>query len=280
MKDTKQYNISVFEDTMRRIKETPVLSYKVEDSLRLQMYINYPVNEMPAMFEDEPDCPVMVSRERTIDCALRWLRANPTFNVTVLNFASATRPGGGVTSGSSAQEECICRCTTLYPCLNSPEANEKFYEPHRQNLGPLHNDNIIITPCVAIIKNDDNELLDMTAPHDINVITCAAPNLREKNVTAFNTEREPAPDISPDELKALHVSRARNILRAAVVTGTDVIILGAFGCGAFRNDPEVVAAAYKEVIPEFRKHFRAIQFAVYCKDSDTKNYVAFKNALE
>jgi uncharacterized protein (TIGR02452 family) len=141
----------------------------------------------------------------------------------------------------------------------------------------LHNDDIIYTPDVAIIKNDDYDLL--REPLFIDVITCAAPNLREKNVSNYNQEREPAPDISPEELKALHVARARQILNAAVQNFVDVLVLGAFGCGAFRNDPEVVAAAYKEVLPEYRKYFKAIEFAVYCRGKDTENYEAFKKEL-
>ena len=80
------------------------------------------------------------------------------------------------------------------------------------------------------------------------------------NISKYNQEREPAPDISPEELKALHVSRARQILSAAAQEFVDVVILGAFGCGAFRNDPKVVASAYKEVVPEFREHFQMDRF--------------------
>ena len=180
-------------------------------------------------------------------------------------------------TGSSAQEECICRCTTLYPCLTTKEADIRFYDPHRKNVGPLHNDDIIYTPNVAILRNDDYDWLP--EPVFIDVITCAAPNLREKNISKYNQEREPAPDISPEELKVLHVSRARQILSAAAREFVDVVILGAFGCGAFRNDPKVVASAYKEVVPEFRKRFKAIEFAVYCRGADTENYEAFQEVF-
>jgi uncharacterized protein (TIGR02452 family) len=144
-------------------------------------------------------------------------------------------------------------------------------------VGPLHNDDIIYTPNVAILRNDDYDWLP--EPVFIDVITCAAPNLREKNISKYNQEREPAPDISPEELKALHVSRARQILSAAAQEFVEVVILGAFGCGAFRNDPKVVASAYKEVVPEFRKRFKAIEFAVYCRGADTENYEAFKEVF-
>ena len=277
MQDIRNYNKAIFEDTLRLIKEDSSLKKVVNESIGNQVYYLKPVDlsSMSPMYDR--DCPVSITRERSIECALKWKKIHPDYRVTVLNFASATRPGGGVATGSSAQEECICRCTTLYPCLNTAEAIAKFYEPYREGVGPLHNDDIIYTRDVAIIKNDDYFTLD--TPVNVNIITCAAPNLREKNVSKYNQEREPAPDISPEELKALHVSRARQILSVAAVQWADVLVLGAFGCGAFRNDPEVVASAYKEVLPEFRKYFREIQFAIYCRDQETANYDAFRRVL-
>jgi uncharacterized protein (TIGR02452 family) len=276
--DIKQYNIGIFENTMDVIKKDSALVESINKSIKNQLFYLNPVDIKSIMPQHDTDCPVTVTRERSIECAMKWVKRDAAGSkVAVLNFASATRPGGGVATGSSAQEECICRCTTLYPCLTTKEAEVRFYDPHRKNVGPLHNDDIIYTPDVAIIKNDDYDLL--REPLFIDVITCAAPNLREKNVSKYNQEREPAPDISPEELKALHVARARQILNAAVQNFVDVLVLGAFGCGAFRNDPEVVAAAYKEVLPEYRKYFKAIEFAVYCRGKDTENYEAFKKEL-
>ena len=276
--DIRSYNVGIFENTMDVIKKDSALVESINKSIKNQLFYLNPVDIKSIMPQHDTDCPVTVTRERSIECAMKWVkRDGASSKVAVLNFASATRPGGGVATGSSAQEECICRCTTLYPCLTTKEAEVRFYDPHRKNVGPLHNDDIIYTPDVAIIKNDDYDLLG--EPLFIDVITCAAPNLREKNVSNYNQEREPAPDISPEELKALHVARARQILNAAVQNFVDVLVLGAFGCGAFRNDPEVVAAAYKEVLPEYRKYFKAIEFAVYCRGKDTENYEAFKKEL-
>lgn len=276
--DIRSYNVDIFENTMDVIKKDSALVESINKSISNQIFYLNPVDIKSIMPKHDTDCPVTVTRERSIECAVKWVKRDGAGSkVAVLNFASATRPGGGVATGSSAQEECICRCTTLYPCLTTKEAEVRFYDPHRKNVGPLHNDDIIYTPDVAVIKNDDYDRLP--EPVYIDVITCAAPNLREKNVSKYNQEREPAPDISPEELKAIHVARARQILNAAVQNFADVVILGAFGCGAFRNDPEVVAAAYKEVLPEYRKYFKAIEFAVYCRGKDTENYEAFKKAL-
>ena len=102
--------------------------------------------------------------------------------VAVLNFASATNPGGGVTRGASAQEECLCRCSGLYSSLNVPETWDLFYTPHRKSKNPIHNDDIIYTPSVTVFKTDtvNPALMQEKDWYKVDIITCAAPNLREK----------------------------------------------------------------------------------------------------
>ena len=85
--------------------------------------------------------------------------------------------------------------------------------------------------------------------------------------------------ITPNELRRLHEQRARRIMTVAAQNKAEVLILGAFGCGAFRNDPNVVAQAYKNILPEFMHHFGTIEYAVYCPPHDDSNYRAFKSIL-
>ena len=79
------------------------------------------------------------------------------------------------------------------------------------------------------------------------------------------------------ELFGYHVKRAIHVLTCAAAQGADILVLGAFGCGAFQNDPEVVARAYRTALDEFPKVFKKIEFAIYCRDSETENYKVFHN---
>ena len=108
--------------------------------------------------------------------------------VCVLNFASATNSGGGVIKGSSAQEEAICRCSTLYPNLKEQRMWNQFYAPHRRAHDPLHNDDCIYTPGVMVFKSDTDypQLLPEEKWYSVNVLTCAAPNLRERPSNEMN----------------------------------------------------------------------------------------------
>ena len=267
--DRKKHLVSVFNDTMQRIGSSQDLQAAVSQSIASQQYIGDADNiELPAPPYTEK-AQVVVSRLRSFEAAARY----PGQKVAVLNFASSTSPGGGVENGASAQEECLCRVSTLYPCLKAQAAREKFYGPHRVAPNPLHNDDIIYTQNVVVLKDDDYNVLP--SPFHVDVITCAAPNLRESPSNRYNRNDGEAVHISPEKLLELHVKRARKILSAAAANGAEVLILGAFGCGAFRNDPAVVAAAYQQLLPHFRNHFKTVEFAVYCSPGDQRNYDAF-----
>ena len=85
--------------------------------------------------------------------------------------------------------------------------------------------------------------------------------------------------ISGQELRKLHEKRLERILDVAVMNGEEAVILGAFGCGAFRNQPEIVAEAAANVIQNYRKAFRVIEFAVYCGTKEDRNYQVFKEMI-
>lgn len=203
-----------------------------------------------------------------------------------INSYSSTRSGKYATQGIykyyNKNNECLCRCSSLYFCLNTSEIWEKFYKPHRTAKNPIHNDDIIYTPDVIVFKTDTAypQRMDECDWYQTNVITCAAPNLRERPGNLFNTgDGNIAVKISDEELQMIHEKRFRRILDVAVTKGNEVVILGAFGCGAFANNPEVVARAAKNVVKEYKYAFQEIEFAVYCTPRDERNYKVFSNII-
>ena len=212
---------------------------------------------------------VTVTNHRTFEAAGLIHERYPDKRIGVLNFASATNPGGGVVWGSSAQEESLCRCSTLYPALNQKNLLVNYYDFHRSRQDSLYTDRCIYTPDVKVIKSDTDypERLDSTKFFNVDVITCAAPNLRH------------ADPISDAELERLHLKRGRRILDVAVENKIDCLVLGAFGCGAFRNDPQIVARVYAKLMEEFKGAFDLVEFAVFYWGNEITNYQAFKDAL-
>lgn len=223
---------------------------------------------------------IVVSRKRTLEAAIPYARQG--LRVAVHNFASATNPGGGVQNGAGAQEECLCRCSTLFPCLNSKPVWDGFYSPHRNAHDPINNGDIICTPDVVVFKTDTD--LPETMPKEdwytVDVITCAAPNLREKPSNSYNPGNGDSKiSMSDEELEQIHIKRLTGIFNVAGSQGCDVLILGAFGCGAFRNPPEFAAKAAKAVVEKFGHRFKVIEFAVYCRPDDDTNYRIFEKVL-
>lgn len=270
----KQQLASVFEDTMAQIKQSEEWMSAIDYSIHNQQFIPasaiISISDVPKA--DKP-ANIIVSQLRSFEAAAQYIGKR----TAVLNFASATNPGGGVEKGASAQEECLCRVSTLYPCLVDQKMRASFYTPHRKNGNALHNDDIIYTPNVLVIKDDDHNPL--SEPFSVDIISCAAPNLREKPNNAYNSGDGNKVQISDNELLALHEKRARKIFASAIANGVEVLILGAFGCGAFCNNPYIVARAYKNVFPEFKQYFQTIEFAIYCRPTDSINYDAFKSTI-
>lgn len=276
----RQENVWVFEDTQRLYETNPRLKEAVSQSLEQQKlvteHMKYPSHSGEHRYEDSAE--IIVSRRRSFAAAKHYAGKK----VCVLNFASATNPGGGVTRGSTAQEECLCRCSTLFAALDSSEMWHGFYTPHRRARDPLHNDDCIYTPGVVVFKSDTDEprLQPERMWYTVDVLTCAAPNLRERPGNEMNLgEGDRAVDIAQDELQKLHEKRLRRVADIAVENGGEVLILGAFGCGAFRNPPEVVAQAMKTIVEEYRYCFKTIEMAVYCSPIDDTNYRVFSETF-
>jgi len=276
---TAAERIKVFEDTMEWIKNDPALSASVTFAKKNTVVFyedDYPGFDASKTKEEH----ITVSGDRSYQAAMRLHGEYPNSKIAVMNFANAFHAGGGVTTGASAQEECLCRTSTLYPLLYRRTLRDTFYKHHYDRHTPKATDSLIYTEGVIICKTDEDlpKRMSETDWVTVDVITIAAPDLRdESNVHV------PLVDggtyMNNAELFGYHVKRAIHMLTCAAAKGADILVLGAFGCGAFQNDPEVVARAYKTALQEFPKVFRQIEFAVYCPPGGSRNYDVFKKEL-
>ena len=281
LSNQRQRFIEVFNDTEKLIASNiTLMEATVKSSELTKVYDN-------GVFKENIVLPqelrlidnITVTNHRTFEAARLLKKEFPDNKVAVLNFASATNPGGGVTRGSSAQEECLCRASNLYNQLILSKPTSLFYRPNINAKNPLHDDKIIYTPDIVVFKTDDKnyDLLPEEDWYKVDVITCAAPNLREKPSNQFNQgDGDIAANISKDYLYTIHLSRAQAIVRSAIENGVQVLVLGAFGCGAFKNDPKVVAKAYYDVLNIYQQFFNRIEFAIYCNSYEDENFKAFK----
>ena len=140
-----------------------------------------------------------------------------------------------------------------------------FYRPHRNAHDPIHNDDIIFTPGVTVFKTDTANPVLMPEEdwYEVDVITCAAPNLRAIPSNAYNSgDGNQRAKVSDKELLAIHEKRLRKILEVAVSEGDEVIILGAFGCGVFGQSAYQVGQIFGNLLKTtFAGRFETVVFA-------------------
>ena len=276
---TREQRIRVFNDTQAWIAHDPTLSasiVKAKEQTEVFYEDDYPDFDASVI----KDTKITVSGDRSYQAAMRLHKESPDAKIAVMNFANAFKAGGGVTTGAGAQEECLCRTSTLYPLLFRQTLRYSFYQHHFDKGTPRASDSLIYTEGVVICKTDE-DLPERMPQEDwvmVDVITIAAPDLRRSSNIHV-------PDVvdrvimNNAELFGYHVRRAIHMLTCVAAKGADILVLGAFGCGAFQNDPEVVSRAYKVALEEFPKVFDRIEFAVYCPPGDNRNYEVFERVM-
>lgn len=182
----------------------------------------------------------------------------------VMNFASARHPGGGFTTGARAQEEALCRSSTLYASLITDKAAE-MYLYNEENKISVYSDYMLFSPNVLVFRDANLDLLSQ--PFMTAVATVPAPN---RSAWARNE--------SDETIEKVMTHRIRVMLRWAIKNGNRSLVLGAWGCGVFRNKPEDVAWYFKKVLVDegYGKCFDEVCFAVYGRE-DSPNLKAFVN---
>ena len=206
-----------------------------------------------------------VTPETTLAAARRLVGRFPDSHVAALNFASAKNPGGGFLNGSLAQEESLAVSSGLYPSLIT---QQEYYDANRATHDALYTDHVIFSPRVPVFRDDDLRL--MNKPYQVSMITAPAPNAGAV---------DPNMPGRADRIANTLWRRMNIVLNVAIHNNADVLILGAWGCGVFKNDVDQVAGMFHESLGSgglFHGAFHHICFAVYDRGSDNKTIGPFR----
>ena len=248
--DYRQINYEVMSDTAHCCETIPELMDAIRHSIESQFMVAEEENiDQPC--PDTINTKYVVSGKRSFEAAKEYKGKN----VAVLNYANNHSIGGAPYS-AGAQEESLCRCSTLLPCLEAMKVpfyikHSNMYRSRQMNF--MGNDDLIYTPDVVVFKTDErtDPVYPRMMEHDdwfkVNVITCAAPQL---------LRQVHRPDNYEDAIR----SRIKKILDVAAKEGNDVVILGAWGCGAFKNPIEIVARVFVELLRNY--NFEIVEFAL------------------
>lgn len=187
-----------------------------------------------------PETRIQVTNETTLGASRRLFESG--LRPLALNFANGIHPGGGFLAGARAQEEVLCRSSSLYLTL----VGDPMYAGHRKRNRPDSTEWAIYSPNVPVFRKDDGSELEY--PWLLSVVTCAAPY---------------APAIGQPEAGDLLRRRIHRVFAIARAYGHSALVLGAWGCGAFANDPRRTAADFREALEnEFKEAFSDILFAI------------------
>ena len=192
---------------------------------------------------------IEVANEGTLGAALKMHAAG--HSVLALNFASAKNPGGGFMTGAEAQEENLARNSLIYACLTAANITPHYVQA-KASTDPLYTHDVIYSPHVPVIRDEwTGRLLEQ--PWPLSFVTAAAPNAgvaRKRGV-------------SEQEIRETLEVRAERVLRVAAAHGHDAIVLGAWGCGVFQNDPWAIAGIFGGLLSgKFSGAFRHVTFAI------------------
>ena len=220
--------------------------------------------QMLAQPDSQPATTFAVVNETTLQGCARLAASQQYERIGVLNFASAKNPGGGFLSGARAQEESLARSSALY--LSQRQCPE-HYAFHRAQDTCLYSDRMIYSPVCPVFRDDAGQWL--AQPYVVDIITSPAPN------AGAVLRNEPT---NRQHIVPALTERASKVLALAASRQCDALVLGAWGCGVFRNDPSTVASIFYDYLRPlglYAQRFRHVLFSVYDSTRPPKTYEAF-----
>jgi len=261
--------MDAFQETWTQIRENPDLQARTRDMQeKTKLYPEGFAAAASRIKNKTPD--ILVRADTTFHCAQTL--AVPGKRTAVLNFANPHNPGGGVLWGAMAQEECLCRSSNLYAALRMPWLREQYYQWNRDHTDDMGTDKLIYSPDVTVFRSDHGCPENLETWFCVDVITSAAPYYNKYAVKPVTKER----------LAAVFSGRIRNVLEAAIDQNVDYLVLGAFGCGAFNNPPELVARVFHQLLVEegYGMYFEKIVFAIKTTGANRSNLNAFRECFQ
>ena len=278
-------NVAILHETLRIIKQGEydlngkTIQLRLSPELMEESHVLLPedIEKVCSRDLDKPfiiggrcfcECLPKDSYAAAVDMARGMIAADATKPVLVLNFANPVNIGGGVYKGARAQEEDLCRRSTLLCSLESHHAS-RYYKYNRSLKTYMGSDAMIFSPHVEVFRDEQYHLME--EPVTVAVLTCAAPMITNG-----------LGGMGENEYRTMFYNRILAILRCAAYFGYENIVLGAWGCGAFGNDAALVSDLFYQAMKELEwsKHrvedmFRHVVFAVRSGEPRSYNFKEF-----
>ncbi len=276
------HNLDIFRDGAYRTESDKVVTLPVSGTFVDESEMFSAPIVLPNQFKStDTDLCVL-----NVDCILATRDlVEQGYNPALLNMASLYHPGGGVLTGSSAQEEDLCRRSNLVISLYQfslpggryGDLADMVRVKRRSERYPMDNTyGGIYSPDITFFRGTRDEgyvLLD--EPFKAAVISVASLNYNPKH-----GHNQLDDGNIPESDKPILKEKIRTILRIGALKKHDSLVLGALGCGAFCTPPAQMAHLFHQVLdePEYRGRFKKIVFAIIDSPS-SNNYKPFLKEL-
>ena len=232
-------------------------TYKDEIQQCIEDTVVYDVN-FSCNKKDDNNTKIIIEPLDSVSAIMKYSKRDN--RTAVLNFSSYKNPGGGFLCGSKAQEECLCHESFLYNVLK--EFQYTFYDWNNQHKNKaLYLNRGLYSPRITFFR--DTDILEC------DVITCASPN---------KSAAQQYQNVSNEENLEVLKSRIKFVLDIAADNCVETLILGAYGCGVFGQDPTEVASIFKEYLETTHKCFEKVVFAI--PNGRDGNLEAFKKVFK
>ncbi len=255
-------NVQVFFDTLEYLEQHPLPPFQVELCLRESACVQTSLSEFSGR--------TIIRLVNTTTFQMAKELVEQGLKPLVLDMANKSSPGGSVLKGSPAQEETLCRQSNLYLALK--QAQENGYYPIPEHGG-------ILIKNITFFRDENGDFLSSFFQCDLFTSAAYDCNLshtpdEKNNLSGYD---RPAAEM---EYANGTKAKIRIMLQTAQENGNGALVLSAFGCGAFKNDPVQMSIWYKEVLdePAFRNAFQVVAFAI--RDNGQGNLEAFENTFE
>lgn len=216
--------------------------------------------------EKRGDAGTWIVRDIPAVDAARMLFQEGKRRIALLNFASAKNPGGGFLNGAMAQEESLAASSGLYETLT---AHPEYYETNRACPSMMYTDYAIYSPEVVFFRGGGFELLE--EPFTASVLTMPAVNMGQVLLKGED----------PAAAETVMKHRMELVLAILAEKGCRHLVLGAYGCGVFRNDPKKIAAWWEELLTgSFYGCFDTIVFAVMDRSRNQQCLKPFQELVQ
>jgi len=223
-----------------------------------------PGTDVPSFVKGKTAVEILVENTTTLSAASALIHDG--FKPVALNMASATSPGGGFLWGARAQEEYLCRSSSLYDCLRG----NPMYDRDDFARNPFYDDYVIYSPDVVVFRDDNGDLLDR--PYTCSMIT--SPAVHANAVRRYLSGRAV-------EIRDIMWERILKVLGVAHHHGHEALVLGAWGCGAFGNDGNMIAQLFKQALAEnYRGAFQKVVFAITDWSNEQKFIGPFREVFK